>query len=60
MLKEKAVRRIAREEGLQVSEDALNALDDHIREVLVEAIRDAQRLYLRVHGVHVHKAVRKP
>ena len=59
LIKESAVRRFADEEDLQVSKDAMDALDAYVRAVLQNAMTNARRCYKRVHGVHIHKAVRK-
>lgn len=59
LLKETAVRRIVLAQDHHITDGAIEALDDHLREVLDEAIANAGVDYKRVKDFDVFRAVRK-
>lgn len=60
LLKETAVRRIVIAQEHHITDGAIEALDDHLREVLDKAIANAGADYVRVRDFDVFRAVRKP
>lgn len=59
LIKEKAIRRLMTDSGLQVSGEAMDYMDEHLRRVLDEASVVATPHYKRLHLTHVIMAVKR-